>query len=120
MMITKTIKDNQAIKQDRGKVPMDLLDPQALEEMAKVLQHGAKKYSPHMWRDGVQYSRLYAAALRHMFAWADGEKYDPESQHQHLAHAAVNLMFLINFQCQSDGGKDMSHLEDMPPKPTEP
>jgi hypothetical protein len=84
-------------KHDGGKEPLDLLSSHALLEISKVLGFGAKKYNSHNWRNGISYSRLYAAALRHLLAWNNGESEDPESSISHISHAACNLMFLLEF-----------------------
>ena len=39
--------------------------------------------------------RLIAAALRHVNAYNGGEDCDPESGVSHIAHAACNLLMLI-------------------------
>ena len=85
------------IKHDQDKPRMDLLDAQALEGLARVLTFGASKYDAHNWRGGISYSRLLAAALRHIFAIQRGEDYDPESGELHADHAQCCLMFLSHF-----------------------
>lgn len=85
-------------KHDVGKPGMHLLDRHALEEIARVLDFGAKKYAAHNWREGIAYSRLVAAALRHLHAFNDGEDADPESGLSHLAHLGCCVMFLLNMQ----------------------
>lgn len=82
------------VKHDTGKPPMSLLDRHALEDVARVLAFGANKYAAHNWRQGIAYSRLLDAALRHLFAFAAGEDTDPESGLPHLAHAGCCVMFL--------------------------
>lgn len=98
------------VKHDGGKPRMDLLPPEALREIAAVLAMGAEKYDAHNWRRGFAYSRLIAAALRHLFAWVGGENKDPESGKSHLAHAACCLMFLITFE-QTRTGTDDRHTK---------
>lgn len=82
-------------KLDTGKPPMDLLDRYALEQIAKVLAFGELKYSRHNWRGGIRFSRLLAAAMRHLHAFNDGEDMDPETGLSHVAHAGCCLMFLL-------------------------
>ncbi|WP_443696427.1 dATP/dGTP diphosphohydrolase domain-containing protein [Pseudomonas sp.] len=82
------------VKHDNGKAPMSLLDRKALEGIAEVLQFGAAKYAAHNWRGGFAHTRLTDAALRHIFAFLDGEDADPESGLSHIAHAQCCLMFL--------------------------
>jgi len=94
------------VKHDSGKPRMDLLPPEALREVASVLAMGAEKYSAHNWRGGFAYSRLIAAALRHVFSWVGGENTDPESGKSHLAHAACCLLFLITFEVTKTGTDD--------------
>lgn len=85
-----------ALKNDSNKLPLDLLDPVALEGIAAVLQFGAKKYAPHNWRKGFTWSRLIAAMLRHTFAIMNGELIDKESGLPHIDHVGCCWMFLSN------------------------
>lgn len=87
-----------ATKYDQGKLPMSLLSRTALEEISKVLQFGANKYSANNWRRGFIWSRTLDAAMRHLHAFADGEDLDPESGLSHLAHLGCNIMFMLEFQ----------------------
>ena len=64
------------LKYDGEKPRMDLLDADHLENVAKVLTFGAKKYAAHNWRNGINVSRLIAAAYRHLGAINRGEDGD--------------------------------------------
>jgi hypothetical protein len=91
-------------KDDAGKPRLDLVSPEALLEIGKVLAHGAAKYGADNWKmveNGRD--RYYAAALRHLLAWKTGERLDGESGFSHLAHAATCLLFLMGLG--ADGGK---------------
>ncbi len=57
----------------------------------RVLVSGANN-----WRGGISYSRLIAAALRHLFAVVRGEDLDPESGLPHVDHLGCCWMFLSN------------------------
>ena len=83
------------IKHDEGKPRLDLLPVEALEEIALVLAFGEKKYGTHQWRNGFQWSRIYGALLRHLFAFMRGEDYDKESGISHLGHMGACALFLI-------------------------
>lgn len=85
-----------AMKFDVEKPRMDLLDRKALDGLAKVLTFGANKYSANNWRGGFNYSRLTAAAMRHLLAVMDGEDIDPESGLPHIDHLGCCWMFLSN------------------------
>ena len=84
-------------KYDQDKLPMDLLDPLALEGLAAVLAFGAKKYASHNWRGGISWSRLLAALLRHTFAILRGELIDRESGLPHIDHVGCCWMFTSHF-----------------------
>jgi len=83
------------VKKDAGKPRMDLLDPTALMEMAKVMSFGATKYGDHNWREGINHSRLYAAVQRHLNQHWSGETFDDESNLPHLAHAMCGIMMML-------------------------
>lgn len=85
-------------KFDKGKVPLDLLPKAALIEVAKVLDFGARKYAPYNWAKGMAYSRLLAAAYRHLWAFESGEDKDRETSVSHLAHAVCCILFLLSYR----------------------
>jgi hypothetical protein len=91
-------KHHEGVKNDNGKLRVDLIPPEALESLGAVLRHGATKYEDRNWEKGIQYNRIYAALLRHLITWAKGEKIDAESGFNHLDHAFCNLMFLVTYE----------------------
>lgn len=82
------------IKYDDGKARLDLIPYESLEGLGKVLAYGAKKYAEANWAKGIDYSRLIAAALRHLNQFNAGIDVDAESGLSHVHHAACNLAFL--------------------------
>lgn len=98
----------EGIKFDTEKAPMALIPSEALEEIAKALAFGEKRYGSWNWAAGMSWSRLASAALRHLFAWLKGETYDPDSGLNHLSHCACNLLFLITSQ-KNNWGTDDRH-----------
>lgn len=87
------------LKEDKGKLRLDLIPPFALKELARVLEYGAKKYKANSWQNVENpFDVRYASILRHLLAWRDGEILDKESGLPHLSHAFSNLMFLIYHQ----------------------
>ena len=50
----------EGLKHDQGKLRFDLIPPEALIELAKVLTYGASKYNDRNWEFGMAYGRLYA------------------------------------------------------------
>ena len=90
-------------KDDQEKNRLDLIEPEFIEGVGKVLTFGADKYEPNNWQKVEDAEdRYYAAALRHLIAWRKGEKTDPESGLSHLDHVACNIMFLQHFEKEAD------------------
>jgi hypothetical protein len=100
-------------KFDEGKPRVDLVDPDFVLELSKVLTMGADKYGPYNWARGMAWSRPTAALQRHLAAWQKGENIDPESGLSHLAHVAANVMFLMYFQ-QNGVGEDDRGFKEKP------
>ena len=83
-------------KFDSGKLRWDLLPVNAVREIVKVLTFGADKYGANNWQEVVEAKRrYYAAALRHLTAWWEGEINDQESGLHHLGHAGCCIVFLL-------------------------
>lgn len=86
----------EGAKSDFGKDRFDLLPVGPVRWVVKVLTRGAEKYAVDNWQlvpDARR--RYYAAALRHITAWWEGERSDPEWGLPHLAHACCCLLFLL-------------------------
>ena len=97
--VAKTVTAITGRKDDQEKNRLDLIEPEFIEGVGKVLTFGADKYEPNNWQNVEDAeNRYYAAALRHLIAWRKGEKTDPESGLSHLDHVACNIMFLKHFE----------------------
>ena len=77
------------------KRPLELVPPELMRAAAGSFALGAKKYGPFNWRVmPVSAATYYAAAERHMLAFWDGEKFDPETGECHL-HSAIACLGII-------------------------
>jgi hypothetical protein len=94
------------VKFDHGKLRMDLLPPDVLEALARILTDGAEKYGCRNWEKGMAWSRPYSALLRHLLAWWGGQDTDPESGHPHLWHVMTNAVFLVSYEQRKIGEDD--------------
>lgn len=92
--LKKLVMKEKGLRYNEGKPKMSLLPPIALEEVAKVLTYGANKYAPYNWVKGLPLMEVLDSAERHISAWKKGEDID-ESGCLHLAHAACNLLMMI-------------------------
>lgn len=88
-------------KHDQGKIRAGLVlsdFAKALEDVSMVGTFGANKYSEHGWKYVPDsYARYYDALWRHLLQ----ETYEPsdtESGLSHLAHAAWNILALIQIK----------------------
>lgn len=91
------------VKNDSDKLQWWYLDDhwKSLKEVVSVLMYGDIKYPAD---DGANWKRLdnpqkrfKDALLRHLIAYRQGEKNDPETGKSHLAHAITNALFLMYF-----------------------
>lgn len=96
----------KGVKFDNGKTRYDLLPPEGVDAVAVILTYGAQKYAARNWEQGMDWSRPFSAALRHLFAWWGGEKTDPDTGKSHLWHAATNIFFLIAYEIRGVGTDD--------------
>ena len=102
-------------KLDHGKVRMGLvLDgfSDALVEVSKVGTFGARKYSDNGWKyveDG--YARYRDALFRHLFA---ADLNDDESGLPHLAHAAWNLLAMLELTLDKIEERDEHEVASAP------
>lgn len=88
----------EGVKYDGDKERFDLLPPGPLTELARVYTFGATKYADRNWEKGMRWGRVFAACMRHLWAWWRGEEVDKESGLSHLAHAAWNIFALMEYR----------------------
>jgi len=92
------ITESEGRKDDGGKARWDLMSRVLLDGIAQILEFGARKYADRNWEQGIKYGRVFAALMRHLWAWWWGEAQDPETGKSHLWHAGCCLMFLSHFE----------------------
>lgn len=87
----------QGLRFNEGKIRYDLLEPFAINELAKVFTAGAEKYAPNNWKEtGMSWSKMVASLKRHLNAFERGEDFD-ETSCLHMAHVAWNAMALVSY-----------------------
>lgn len=110
--LIKKARGEEGVKFDQNKRRIDLVPTEAINALADVLTAGAVKYGEHNWRHGMDWSRVYGAAQRHMLAFWGGDDIDEESGMPHLWHALTNMAFLVSYQALSVGRDDRWKQED--------
>ncbi|MFA4972365.1 MAG: dATP/dGTP diphosphohydrolase domain-containing protein [bacterium] len=91
------MNETKGMHLDAGKPQVDGIDPVFVLAVGEILEYGSKKYAKRNWLAGIEFSRVYASAMRHLLRWYSGEDIDPESGKPHLWHCACNLAFLISY-----------------------
>lgn len=84
----------RALRHNSGKPRWYLVDFDALEDLVKVLEFGAKKYDENNWKKGLKTTEIVESLIRHISAYLRGEDNDPESGLPHSGHIMCNAMFL--------------------------
>lgn len=75
----------------------DLLPWEALAKVARHYGVGAEKYAAHNWRRGYEWSKSYAALMRHLTAFWSGEDIDEETGSPHMAAVVFHALALLTF-----------------------
>ncbi len=76
---------------ERGETDVRLMS-KAIIRLAGVMERGAAKYEARNWEKGMNTSRCFDSAVRHLWQYADGA--DDED---HAAHSLFNIMAIVHF-----------------------
>lgn len=84
---------------EKGTKParFDLLPVGPLTQIAELYGKGAEKYADHNWRKGYEWSKSYAALMRHATQFWNGEDCDAETGMPHMTSVAFHAMALLEF-----------------------
>ena len=83
------------MKKPEGKPELGLVYRSTLVAIARVRRFGIDKHgSSEDWRT-TPIEAHHDAMLRHLFAYIEGEEFDPESGEPHLAHLITTASFEI-------------------------
>lgn len=78
-------------KDDSEKPKVDYIPVEFTIGTAKALTFGGNKYGAHNFRKGINYTRLLAAAKRHIDLELANIENDRDSNLEHWTHAAASL-----------------------------
>lgn len=106
----------EGVKLDDDKVRIDLVAPELIFAVATIGTFGAKKYTDRNWEKGMKWGRIFAACMRHLWAWWGGKlptsmnhllgELDEETEMSHLWHAGWCIMALIAYEQRGVGTDD--------------
>jgi hypothetical protein len=92
-----------------GKGRYDLISPVFLRRLAVVMEKGAEKYGERNWEQGMPVCRFIDSAIRHILQFLDHE-----TDEDHLAQAAFNVMGALHTQALIYRGALDANLDDRP------
>lgn len=75
----------------------DLIPVGPLRQVAEHYGKGAAKYADHNWRRGYEWSKSYAALMRHATQFWSGEDVDEETGSHHMAAVAFHALALLEY-----------------------
>jgi hypothetical protein len=90
---TSSTGGQKGVKQAR----YDLIPWDEIDQLAQLYGYGATKYEDRNWEKGYEFSKSYAALLRHLTAWWNGEDVDPEHQLSHMTSVIFHALALMYF-----------------------
>jgi len=93
----EAVNAKEGLRYNQGKLRYDLLEPYAIEQLAKVFTKGAEKYAPRNWEKGMSWSSVLASLKRHIAEFEKGVDFDPETLLLHASHMAWNAMALVSY-----------------------
>lgn len=102
-------QDGSGKRFNTGKLRYDLVPPNTIKELAKVLTKGSEKYGERNWENGMKWSVVIASLKRHLSKIEECEDYDDESGLLHISHVLANAMFLSEYYNIYPQGDDRSH-----------
>ena len=80
----------------------DLMSPEANRRRATVYGKGAKNHGDRNWENGMPISECINRATRHLGLYLAGEPSE-----DHLAHAALNLDFIMHYELHNPECQDI-------------
>lgn len=92
---TKPLK---AKKYDNAKPDLSLVPRASMDAIARAMGYGATKYGRDNYLEGMEWSRMIAAAMRHLTAFNERQELDSESGLSHLDHALACLAILAEYK----------------------
>lgn len=99
----------EGVKFDDEKPRYDLIPPEALNSLAALYGVGMKKYGARNWEKGMRWGRVFAAMMRHAWAFWRGEDYDQETGIHHMICVAWNAMALFTYSRRGIGEDDRAY-----------
>lgn len=107
--------DGGGLRDNAGKLRMDLIPTDVMEALAEVLGHACTQRQPpypeRNWERGMPWSKVVASLERHLADVKMGRRLDPSGTGlRSVALLLCNAVFLCAYQIRG-----MEHLDDLEP-----
>ena len=99
--------DGGGLRFNEEKNLLELLPHEWVWGLGDVMTQGSRKYEARNWERGMKWSIMVGCALRHIFKFCVGERYDPETGCHHLFMAAWNCCALASYDLRGIGDNDI-------------
>lgn len=99
--------DSGGLRFNGEKNLLELVPPEWVWGLGDVTTQGSKKYAVRNWESGMKWTIMVGCALRHIFKFCVGERYDPETGCHHLFMAAWNCCALASYDLREIGENDI-------------
>lgn len=86
-----------------AKARVELIDPEFILALGRVLAVGAGKYGDKSFHNGLDWNERIGSLQRHTLAFQNREDIDEETQECHLINAAANCMMLYHNWLRNKG-----------------
>lgn len=100
-------EDGGGLRYNEGKNLLEIIPPEWVWGLGMVLTRGSVKYTIRNWERGMRWSICVGCALRHIFKFVCGERYDPETGCHHMFMAAWNCCALATYDIRGIGEDDL-------------
>lgn len=103
-------KKNCGMRNDEGKLRIELLPAEWILGLAEVMTAGVEHYAERNWELGMPWSKMVGCASRHLFKFICGQRYDTGPKGtgcHHLLCVAWNILALFSYDMRGLGTDDI-------------
>ncbi len=93
----QAVDKEQAMRDNKGKLRVSLVPPEAIRLLAGIYQAGTRRYPDNNWRKGQPVTQSLDSLLRHLLEFMDHTKSDLDdgpkgTKQQHIVQVAWNAL----------------------------
>lgn len=109
--------DGGGMRNNEGKLRIDLLPAEWIEGLATLMTAGVKIYAERNWERGMKWSTCLGCLLRHLYKFMRGHRYDDGpggTGCHHMICVSWNALALMSYDLRGIGENDLwEHNTDL-------